>query len=78
MNCLFNNREAEEAEEQRLLEEELVREKEARKEGLRKRKPVFKAQEKTEEELKGYSRLNMNLKGTGVKAVESKVGFSLR
>ncbi|XP_055298276.1 uncharacterized protein F54F2.9 [Sitodiplosis mosellana] len=66
-------REAEEAEQQRLLEEELAKEKEAKKEGMRKRKPAFKATEKTDEELKGYSKLNMNLtKGTGVKAVEAK------
>lgn len=71
--CIFY-REAEEAEEQRLLEEELAKEKEAKKEGMRKRKPIFKAQEKSEEELKGYSKLNMELtKGTGVKAVQSKV-----
>lgn len=57
-----------------MLEEEIAREKEARKEGLRKRKPVFTAKEKTAEELKGYSQLNMDLtKGSGVKAVESKV-----
>lgn len=57
-----------------MLEEELAKEKEAKKEGMRKRKPVFKAQEKSEEELKGYSQLNLELtKGTGVKAVQSKV-----
>lgn len=54
--------------------EEIQREKEARKEGLRKRKPVFAAKEKTDEELKGYSQLNMDLaKGDGVKAVKTKV-----
>lgn len=54
------------------MEEELVREKEARKEGMRRRKPAFAAQEKTDEELKGYSQLNLDLnKGSGVKAVES-------
>lgn len=70
----FQNREAEEAEQQRQLEEEMARAKEAKKEGMRKRKPVFTAKEKTDEELKGYSQLNMDLtKGTGVKAVETKV-----
>lgn len=67
-------REAEEAEAERLAQEEIQREKEARKEGLRKRKPVFTAKEKTDEELKGYSQLNMDLtKGEGVKAVKTKV-----
>lgn len=68
------NREAEEAEEERLAQEEIQKEKEARKEGLRKRKPVFTAKEKTDEELKGYSKLNMDLtKGEGVRAAVSKV-----
>lgn len=41
---------------------------------MRRRKPAFAAQEKTDEELKGYSKLNMELtKGSAVKAVESKV-----
>lgn len=41
---------------------------------MRKRKPVFTAKEKTDEELKGFSKLNMDLtKGAGVKAVEAKV-----
>lgn len=71
---MLSNREAEEAEQQRLLEEELAKEKEAKKEGMRKRKPAFKATEKTDEELKGYSKLNMDLtKGSGVKAVDTKV-----
>lgn len=57
-----------------MAQEEIQREKEARKEGLRKRKPVFTAKEKTDEELKGYSQLNMELtKGEGVKAVTTKV-----
>lgn len=57
-----------------MAQEEIQREKEARKEGLRKRKPVFTAKEKTDEELKGYSQLNMELtKGDGVKAVTTKV-----
>lgn len=58
------------------MEEEFAREKEARKEGMRRRKPAFAAQEKTDEELKGFSKLNMDLtKGSGVKAVESKVSY---
>lgn len=66
--------EEDEAEEQRLLEEELIKEKEARKEGLRKRKPVFTAKEKTDEELKGYSQLKLDRnKGSGPKAAVSKV-----
>lgn len=70
----FFSRAEEEAEEERLALEEIQREKEARKEGLRKRKPVFAAKEKTDEELKGYSQLNMDLtKGDGVKAVKTKV-----
>ena len=70
----FNCREAEQAEAERLALEEIQKEKEARKEGLRKRKPVFTAKEKTDEELKGYSQLNMELtKGEGVKAVATKV-----
>lgn len=71
---LYRNREAEQAEAERLAQEEILKEKEARKEGLRKRKPVFSAKEKTDEELKGYSKLNMELrKGEAVKAVASKV-----
>lgn len=66
--------EEEEVEEQRLLEEEIAREKEARKEGLRNRKPVFTVKEKTDEELKGYSQLKMEQnKGSGPKAAVSKV-----
>lgn len=70
--------EEEEAEEQRLLEEEIVREKEARKEGLRNRKPVFTAKEKTDEELKGYSQLKLvKNQGSGPKAAVSKVKTSI-
>lgn len=66
--------EEDEAERQRLLEDEFLRQKEARKEGVRKRKPAFAAKEKTDEELKGYSQLNLKqIQGSGVKAVESKV-----
>lgn len=70
----LNYREAEELEKQRLLEEEITKEKEARKEGVRKRKPVFAVKEKTAEELKGYSTLNTNLlnSGSGVRAVTAK------
>lgn len=51
-----------------------MREKEARKEGLRKRKPVFTAKEKTDEELKGYSQLKLEKNnGSGLKAAVSKV-----
>lgn len=71
---IVHRREAEQAEAERLAQEEIQKEKEARKEGLRKRKPVFSAKEKTDEELKGYSQLNMDLtKGDGVKAVTTKV-----
>lgn len=53
-----------------------MREKEARKEGLRKRKPVFTAKEKTDEELKGYSQLKVEQnKGSGPKAAVSKVNI---
>lgn len=70
----LNCREAEELETQRLLEEEIAKEKEARKEGVRKRKPVFAVKEKTAEELKGYSTLNTKLlnSGSGVRAVTAK------
>lgn len=70
----LNYRETEELEKQRLLEEEIAKEKEARKEGVRKRKPVFAVKEKTAEELKGYSTLNTNLlnSGSGVRAVTAK------
>lgn len=70
----FDYREAEELENQRLLEEEIAKEKEARKEGVRKRKPVFTVKEKTAEELKGYSTLNTNAlnSGSGVRAVTAK------
>lgn len=51
-----------------------MREKEARKEGLRNRKPVFMAKEKTDEELKGYSQLKLERnKGSGPTAAVSKV-----
>ncbi|XP_031629289.1 dnaJ homolog subfamily C member 1 [Contarinia nasturtii] len=65
-------REAEEAEQQRQLEEEFARAKEAKKEGMRKRKPVFTAKEKTDEELKGYAQLNVDMAKGKVKAVETK------
>lgn len=68
----FDYSEAQEAEEQRQLEEEFAKEKEARKEGVRKRKPVFTIKEKTDEELKGYSKLNVKKGSKGIKAV-SKV-----
>lgn len=72
------DRELEEQEQQRLAEEEFIKQKEARKEGLRKRKPVFTAQEKSAEELKGYSQLNMDaLAGDGVRAVDSKVSCNI-
>lgn len=79
-NLLMTNsvyREEEEAEEQRILEEQIAKEKEARKEGVRNRKPVFTVKEKTEEELKGYSRLNKktNASGSSIKAVSSKVSL---
>lgn len=48
-------REIEEIEEQKLLEEEYLKEKEAK--GARKRKPAFTAQEKTPEELARYASL---------------------
>lgn len=71
---LLSFSEEEEAEEQRLMEEEIAREKEARKEGLRKRKPVFTAKEKTDEELKGYSQLKVDQnRGSGPKASVAKV-----
>lgn len=67
-------REAEELERQRLLEEAFVKEKEARKESVRNRKPVFTVKEKTSEELKGFSTLNMEVvnSGKGVRAVKAK------
>lgn len=57
-----------------MLEEEIAKEKEARKEGARKRKPIFTVKEKTEEELKGYSKLTnkSNNKSSGVRPVTSK------
>lgn len=69
-----HSREQEEIEQQRQLEEEYIKQKEARKEGVRKRKPVFKAVEKSEEELKGYTKVKMTgaRGGSGVKAVDSK------
>lgn len=74
INFRLYYREAEELERQRLLEEEIAKEKEARKEGVRKRKPVFAVKEKTAEELKGYSTLNTNLlnSGSGIRAVTAK------
>lgn len=74
LNFSYACREAEQAEAERLAQEEIQKEKEARKEGLRKRKPIFTVKEKTDEELRGYSQLNMDLtKGEGVKAVKTKV-----
>lgn len=64
----------EKIEKQKQLEEEIAKQREARKEGVRKRKPVFKAEEKSEEELKGYSKLKLP-EGTKIKAVESKVNI---
>lgn len=72
--CFCFCSELEELELQKQQEEEFIKQKEARKEGLRNRKPVFTAQEKSEEELKGYSKLNLeSAAGTGVRAVQSKV-----
>lgn len=65
--------EAEELEHQKQLEEEFAREKEAKKEGLRKRKEKFAAKEKTDEELKGYAKLNKIRLGESIRAVNSKV-----
>lgn len=65
--------EAEEEERQRKLEEQFAKEKEERKEGMRKRKPAFQAKEMTADQLKGYSTLKADtLARSGVKAVTSK------
>lgn len=63
-----------EAERLRLLDEAVLKEKEQKKEGIRKRKEKFAAKEKTDAELQGYSKLNMNrMTGSGVTAVNTKV-----
>lgn len=66
--------EEKEAERIRLLDEAFLKEKEQKKEGIRKRKEKFAAKEKTDAELQGYSKLNPG-KGTssGVTAVNNKV-----
>lgn len=53
--------EREVAEQERLakIEADLLKEKEMKKEGIRRRKEKYAAREKTEEELRGYSKLNM-------------------
>jgi len=65
-----------EAERIRLLDEAFLKEKESKKEGIRKRKEKFAAKEKTDAELQGYSKLKL-MKGTGsgVTAVNTKVWF---
>lgn len=68
----LRQREEEEEERLRQLEEEIAKEREARKEGMRKRKQVFAVKEKTAEELKGYSTLKAANSGESVKAVTSK------
>lgn len=67
--------EREQAEQERLakIEEDFVKEKELKKEGIRRRKEKFAAREKTEEELRGYSKLNMENVAKGlVTAVNPK------
>ncbi|XP_037027797.1 uncharacterized protein F54F2.9 [Bradysia coprophila] len=68
--------EEKEAERLRLLDEAFLREKEQKKEGIRKRKEKFAAKEKTDAELQGYSKLNPGRAGSGVTAVNTKEIFS--
>lgn len=69
-------RELEEQQRQKEMEEELQREKEerkAKKENLRKRKQAQKAPERSEEELKGYSKLQLqNISSGKVRPVQEK------
>lgn len=63
-----------EAERIRLLDEAFLKEKEQKKEGIRKRKEKFAAKEKTDAELQGYSKLNPGKdSGSAVTAVNTKV-----
>lgn len=67
--------EQEAAEQERLakIEEDFLKEKELKKEGIRRRKEKYAAREKTEEELRGYSKLNMDKMAKGsVMAVNQK------
>lgn len=64
----IKKREDEEIERQRLIDEEFIKEKEAKKEGIRKRKQIYAAKEKTDEELKGFSKLEKH-SGSKVNAV---------
>lgn len=57
----------------RLLDEAYLKEKEQKKEGIRKRKEKFAAKEKTDAELQGYAKLNATKGGSGVTAVNTKV-----
>lgn len=59
-------------ERQKEQEEEYAREKEAKKEGMRKRKEKFAAQEKTDEELEGFAKLRKLKKLESIKAASSK------
>lgn len=68
--------EEKEAERLRLLDEAFIKEKEQKKEGIRKRKEKFAAKEKTDAELQGYSKLNAMRTGSGVTAVSTKEIFS--
>lgn len=61
-----------EIERQKQLEEDYIREKEAKKEGIRKRKEKFAAQEKTDEELEGFARLRKLKKLESIKAAATK------
>lgn len=73
----FLCREAAELERLRQIEEELIKEKEMKKEGMRRRKEKFAAREKTEEELRGFSKLNMDNVAKGiVRAVHPKESAS--
>lgn len=69
--------EEQEAERIRLLDEAFLKEKESKKEGIRKRKEKFAAKEKTDAELQGYSKLKLKGAGSGVTAVNTKAWFFL-
>lgn len=57
---------------QRLRDEEYLREKEAKKIGLKKRKEKFAAQEKTDEELEGFAKLQHIKKLESIQAAQSR------
>lgn len=71
-SSLFFIRQQEEEELQRQRDEEYLRDKEAKKIGMRKRKEKFAAREKTDEELQGFAKLKHIKNLESIQAAKAK------